>query len=37
MSLTWADGLVEVPEQQVFSTGYLLTFLPFSELLNLGS
>lgn len=37
MSLTWADGLVEVPEQQVFSAGYLLTFLPFSELLHLGS
>jgi molybdopterin molybdotransferase len=32
-SLTWADGLVVVPEQRSFRAGEPLTFLPFSELL----
>jgi len=33
-SIAWADGLVEIPEQQVFKAGDILDFLPFSELLT---
>jgi molybdopterin molybdotransferase len=32
-SLTWAEGLVDVPAGESVARGQLLTFLPFSELL----
>lgn len=32
-SLTWADGLVELPEGRAFSSGERLSFIPFSELI----
>ena len=33
-SIAWADGLLEIPEQQTFSTGDLLNFYSFSDLLQ---
>lgn len=33
-SAAWAEGLIEIPEEQAFARGTLLRFIPYSELLG---
>jgi molybdopterin biosynthesis enzyme len=33
-SLTWADGLVELPEGRAFSSGEPVSFILFNELIR---
>ena len=33
-TLSWADGLVEIPEGETVEAGQMVTYLPFSELLS---